>query len=269
MLKPSFILSLAGLQQCLYRLLPPHWHSLHKDRQCGVLKTRGGNTAPCQFSGKRKPGYLLNSVFPYSKHWITICLNACCCRLCRVISNDHAIVKMLKAGESDGQKNPRALTRGKSSSEYVISERLLMERNAQTATIVCYSTGKDYSSGLLQANDMADGEGISAAIPPPGSMANCHAVYARLPYIKNGTDILQSNSGFRQSAGAATPFDEFQASVQMLDYRGATIHPVSAIDIQEIADLFDGGAVDVPANHTVQSAFPYRVDNGVFKVEHE
>lgn len=39
----------AGLQQCLYRLLPLHWQSLHKVCQCVGLKTRGGNTAPCHF----------------------------------------------------------------------------------------------------------------------------------------------------------------------------------------------------------------------------
>jgi len=53
-----------------------------------------------------------------------------------------------------GKKIPRARTRGKNSSEHGISERLLMERYAQAATIVCYSTGQNYPSGVLQANDM-------------------------------------------------------------------------------------------------------------------
>jgi hypothetical protein len=49
MLKPSFILSLAGLQQCLYRLLPPHWQSLHKVCLYGWWNKEGREHRPLSF----------------------------------------------------------------------------------------------------------------------------------------------------------------------------------------------------------------------------
>jgi hypothetical protein len=53
------------------------------------------------------------------------------------------------------------------------------------------------------------------------------------------------------------PLDQFQSTIEMFNYGGTAIHPVSTIDIQKSADFFDGGAVDVPANHAIQAAIAH------------
>ena len=55
----------------------------------------------------------------------------------------------------------------------------------------------------------------------------------------------------------------------MLNDCAAAIDPVAAIDIQHTAYLLDGGAMDVPANHAIESAFAYRMDDGIFEIEDE
>lgn len=50
------------------------------------------------------------------------------------------------------------------------------------------------------------------------------------------------------------PLDQFQSAIKMFNNGGATIYPVSAVDIQKATDVLDGGAMDVPANYAIQAS---------------
>src|SRR5689334_21097306 len=52
------------------------------------------------------------------------------------------------------------------------------------------------------------------------------------------------------------PFDDLQPAVAMLDQRGAALHPVAVIAIEDAVDLLDLGLVDVAADDAVQAASP-------------
>ena len=55
----------------------------------------------------------------------------------------------------------------------------------------------------------------------------------------------------------------------MFNYGGAAIHPVTAIDILDIAHRAYCRAVDMAANDTIQAAILDRVNDGIFKVKNE
>jgi hypothetical protein len=51
----------------------------------------------------------------------------------------------------------------------------------------------------------------------------------------------------------AGPAHELHASLVVLDNRGAVVHPVAAIDIDDALDALDDGRMDVAADHAVEA----------------
>jgi hypothetical protein len=70
-------------------------------------------------------------------------------------------------------------------------------------------------------------------------------------------------------AGEGAPVDEFETAVVMLDDRGAGIHPVAAIGIDQAVHLLERGPVDVAADHAVQAALAHVVHDRVLEIEDE
>ena len=74
---------------------------------------------------------------------------------------------------------------------------------------------------------------------------------------------------FDAAFDAAFPINQLHISVQMFDYGGATIYPVTTIQVSQAVDLFNRGPMDMSANGAVQLAFTRMADDGVLNVNAE
>ena len=59
------------------------------------------------------------------------------------------------------------------------------------------------------------------------------------------------------------PVDQLEAAVEMLDKRGAALHPVPIVAVQDTTDLADFRVMNVAADHPVQAATAGLVSDGI------
>ena len=107
-----------------------------------------------------------------------------------------------------------------------------------------------------------------------------HAVDLRAPGVGDDGDA-QSGYSAASRAGAwygstellardlLGPVHDAQAAVEILDQRGAALHPVAVVAVEDAVDVADLGVMDVAADHAVDAAPARLAGDGVLEVGDE